>query len=161
MHLPSSYLLPTSLWNTFRHTDLYENKGKRWGEEEEEPLESWKLNFALQLNGSEKRNTSCPFLLQPVTFCNYLSQRQSNVFDNKFNESIFVFTLRTAWNNLFPNLIQRQSILCDKTKFCRRKIELLLFLHWIWNFINCKRKWKINFRCCLQCVSSSLKTFVS
>lgn len=31
MHLPSSYLLPASLWNTFRHTDLYENKGKRWG----------------------------------------------------------------------------------------------------------------------------------
>lgn len=129
MHLPSSYLLPTSLWNTFRHTDLYENKGKRWGEEEEEeePLESWKLNFALQLNGSEKRNTSCPFLLQPVTFCNYLSQRQSNVFDNKFNESIFVFTLRTAWNNLFPNLIQRQSILCDKTKFCETKNRYFYF----------------------------------
>lgn len=127
MHLPSSYLLPASLWNTFRHTDLYENKGKRWGEEEEEPLESWKLNFALQLNGSEKRNTSCPFLLQPVTFCNYLSQRQSNVFDNKFNESIFVFTLRTAWNNLFPNLIQRQSILCDKTKFCETKNRYFYF----------------------------------
>lgn len=31
MHLSSSYLLPASLWNTFRHTDLYENKGTLGG----------------------------------------------------------------------------------------------------------------------------------
>lgn len=89
-----------------------------------------KLNFALQLNGSKKRKLLAPsFVL--VTFCNYLSQRQSNVFDNKFNDSIFVFTLKTAWNNLFLNLIQRQT-LCNKT-FCRRKI-VTLFLYWNLDF---------------------------
>lgn len=126
MHLPSSYLLPASLWNTFRHTDLYENKGKRWGE----PLES--ENWISLCSWTVPRRG---ILLAPsfvlVTFCNYLSQRQSNVFDNKFNDSIFVFTLKTAWNNLFLNLIQRQ-ILCNKT-FCRRKI-VTLFLYWNLDF---------------------------
>lgn len=48
------------------------------------------------------------------------------MFDNKFNDSIFVFTSKTAWNNLFLNLIQRQT-LCNKT-FCRRKIITFISL---------------------------------
>lgn len=105
-----------TLFDTPIYTKTKGNVGGAFGER--------KLNFALQLNGSEKRNTSCPCLL--VTFCNYPSQRKSNVFDNKFNDSIFVFTSKTAWNNLFLNLIQRQT-LCNKT-FCRRKIIIFISL---------------------------------
>lgn len=63
----------------------------------------------------------------PVTFRDYLSQRRSNVFDNKFGDSILVVHFENWFERfIFFNLIQ---ILFVIKRFVSEKL-LLLFLYW-------------------------------
>lgn len=106
-------------YGTLFDTPIYTKTKERWGE----PLESENWISALQLNGSEKRNTSC---LRTGDLL-WLSQRRSNVFDNKFDDSILVVHFENWFERfIFFNLIQ---ILFVIKRFVSEKL-LLLFLYW-------------------------------
>lgn len=99
------------------HTDLYENKGTLGGGS----LWRAKTEFLLCSWTVPRRGILLAFV--PVTFRDYLTQRRSNVFDNKFDDSILVVHFE---NSIFFNLIQ---ILFAIKHFVNEKL-LLLFLYW-------------------------------
>lgn len=116
MHLSSSYLLPAgTLFDTHRFIRKQRNVGgggSLWRAKTEFLLCSWTV---------PRRGILLAFV--PVTFRDYLTQRRSNVFDNKFDDSILVVHFE---NSIFFNLIQ---ILFAIKHFVNEKL-LLLFLYW-------------------------------
>lgn len=124
MHLPFVYLYASVFvlfvtgWNTFRHTPIYTKTKERWGGGS---LWRAKTEFLLCSWTVPRRGILLAFV--PVTFRDYLTQRRSNVFDNKFDDSILVVHFE---NSIFFNLIQ---ILFAIKHFVNEKL-LLLFLYW-------------------------------
>lgn len=94
MHLSSSYLLPASLWNTFRHTDLYENKGTLGGAFGER-----KLNFCSAVERFREEEYFLPSYRWPSVTTYRKGDRTCSIINSTIVFSLF--TLKTGSNDLY------------------------------------------------------------